>query len=731
MLYKTAFFLDFQTAKMMAMAADLKKILSVVESYMPDANLERISQAYNFAEEKHAGQLRFSGEPYFIHPVMATMHLLSLRPDEDTIIACLLHDVIEDTDTDVEVIRKKFGKVVAQLCLDMEKLGTVRYQGQERQIENLRKMFVAMARDLRVIFIKLADRLHNMETLEFVRPDKQQRIAQETLQVYAPIAARLGIFEFKAKLEDLSFKILHPEEYAKLKKELAGSIENQEAFVSKAKKELKNILQKAGIKVEVFGRVKHLYSIWRKMKLKNYPSLEELYDLFALRVITKTTAECYAALGVIHNHYTPLSRRFKDFIAVPKPNGYRSLHTTVIGLSRQSPTEIQIRTQEMHEQAEYGAAAHWQYSAKKQSVKVDEEKLKWVKNLVELHEKMQDNEEFQENLTSDVLEDRIFILTPRGDVFDLPEGATPIDFAYAVHTDVGNTAVGAKVNGKIVKLDEKLHNGEVVEIITRKDAKPNRFWLSFVKTSGAKSKIKAHFGQLDQSENLTLGKDLINTKLTRLGKPKLDADYSILRDYKQRDLGKKEREQLLIRVGNGSVSSSAVVNNLFNLEELVSQKIPRKRLPKAAKEATYRADEVLIEGVGGIATEFAKCCKPKPGDKIFAVMGRKGALIHKENCKQISRSNPERRLQAYFAGDAPQLKLVKIAIDGVNRVGFLRDIAAKVAELGINIVDVNYLKVDKHQAKREFTLEIENIAQLTGILTELEKVDGVKDVRKI
>ncbi|MFA5352364.1 MAG: RelA/SpoT family protein, partial [Candidatus Gracilibacteria bacterium] len=496
------------------MAADLKKILSVVGSYLPDANLERISEAYKFAEEKHAGQMRFSGEPYFIHPVAATMHLLSLKPDEDTIIACLLHDVIEDTDTDVEAIQKKFGKTVAQLCMDMEKLGTVRYQGQERQIENLRKMFVAMARDLRVIFIKLADRLHNMETLEFVRPDKQQRIAQETLQVYAPIAARLGIFEFKAKLEDLAFKVLHPEDYAKLKKELAGSIENQEAFVSKAKKELKNILQKEGIKVEVFGRVKHLYSIWRKMKLKNYPSLDELYDLFALRVITKTTAECYATLGIIHNHYTPLSRRFKDFIAVPKPNGYRSLHTTVIGLSRQSPTEIQIRTQEMHEQAEYGAAAHWQYSAKKKSVKVDEEKLKWVKNLVELHEKMQDNEEFQENLTSDVLENRIFILTPHGDVFDLPEGATPIDFAYAVHTGVGNTAVGAKVNGKIVKLDEKLHNGEVVEIITRKDAKPNRFWLSFVKTSGAKSKIKAHFGQMDQGENLTLGKDLINAKLT-------------------------------------------------------------------------------------------------------------------------------------------------------------------------------------------------------------------------
>ncbi|MFA5352505.1 MAG: ACT domain-containing protein, partial [Candidatus Gracilibacteria bacterium] len=268
-------------------------------------------------------------------------------------------------------------------------------------------------------------------------------------------------------------------------------------------------------------------------------------------------------------------------------------------------------------------------------------------------------------------------------------------------------------------------------IITRKDAKPNRFWLSFVKTSGAKSKIKAHFGQMDQGENLTLGKDLINAKLTRLGKSKLDADYSILRDYKQRDLGKKEREQLLIRVGNGSVSSSAVVNNLFNLEELIAQKAPRKKLPKAAKEAAFRADEIFIEGVGGIATEFAKCCKPKPGDKIFAVMGRKGAMIHKENCKQVSRSNPERRLQAYFAGDAPQLKLVKIAIEGVNRVGFLRDIASKVAELGINIVDVNYLKVDKYQAKREFTLEIENIAQLTGILTELEKVDGVKDVRRI
>ena len=570
------------------MDAALKKIVETVKGYLPHANFERIGKAYEFAKKAHTGQLRFSGEPYFSHPVAATFHLLTLQPDEDAIIACLLHDVIEDTTEDVKAVEKKFGGAVANLCLDMEKLGTVRYRGQERQIENLRKMFVAMARDLRVIFIKLSDRLHNMETLSYVRPDKQKRIAKETLEVYAPIAARLGLFEFKSRLEDLAFQTLEPEEFRKIEQAVAGTAGEREKFIERTKKKLKIILQKAGIDAEVTGRTKHFYSIWRKLKLKNYSSVNEIYDLFALRVLTKSTADCYAALGAIHNHFTPLSHRFKDFIAVPKPNGYQSLHTTVVGLNRNSPTEIQIRTKEMHEAAERGAAAHFAYSEKKKSVKTEEEKLKWIRGLVELHEQMKDNTEFVVSLTSDVLENRIFVLTPKGDVFDLPTGATPVDFAFAIHTEVGNRCVGAKVNGKIAKLDTELKNGQVVEILTKKDAKPNRFWLSFTKTNSAKAKIRAFFSALGRNENIAIGKELINKKLARLGKPKLDADYSILRNYKKQDLSKCGRELLLERVGNGSVSSSAVVKSLFEFEELAVKKSRKKPIASLKISAKKR-----------------------------------------------------------------------------------------------------------------------------------------------
>ncbi len=700
----------------------LKKIIETVKVYLPHANFARINEAYEFAKKAHAGQLRFSGEPYFNHPVAATFHLLALQPDEDAVIACLLHDVIEDTAEDVETVEKKFGSVVANLCIDLEKLGTVRYRGQERQIENLRKMFVAMARDLRVIFIKLADRLHNMETISHVRPDKQKRIAKETLEVYAPIAARLGLFEFKSRLEDLAFQALEPEEFRKIETAVTGTASGRKKFIEGVKKKLKTIFHKEGIEVKVEGRTKHFYSIWRKLKLKNYSSVAEIYDLFALRVLTKSTADCYAALGVIHNHFTPLSHRFKDFIAMPKPNGYQSLHTTVIGLNRSAPTEIQIRTHEMHEAAERGAAAHFVYSEKKKSVKAEEEKLKWIRGLVELHEQMKDNAEFVASLTSDVLENRIFVLTPKGDVFDLPVGATPVDFAYAIHTEVGNRCVGAKVNGKIAKLDTKLANGQVVEILTKKDTKPNRFWLSFVRTSSAKAKIRTHFSALGRNANVAIGKELINKKLARLGKPKLDADYSILGNYKKQDLSKHERELLLERVGNGSVSSSAVVKSLFEFGELAIKKSRKK--PIASLKISAKKDEVMIEGVSGISSQLAKCCNPKPGNEIIAVMGRRGAMIHAKDCKQISRVAEERKLKAFFASDV-KTKLVKIEVAGRNRVGLLRDIADVIATAEVNIADLSLKKSDKHEILHELTIEVEGVEELERLLGKLEEIEGI------
>jgi GTP diphosphokinase / guanosine-3',5'-bis(diphosphate) 3'-diphosphatase len=705
------------------MELELKNILAKVKNYLPDADTARITQAYEFAKESHKGQLRFSGEPYFTHPVAATHHLLSLHPDEDAIIACLLHDVIEDTETDIADIAEKFGDTVANLCKDMEKLGTVRYQGQERQIENLRKMFVAMAHDIRVIFIKLADRLHNMETLNHVRPDKQKRIAKETLEVYAPIAARLGLYEFKSHLEDLAFQALHPEEFKKIQTDVIGTAKSRKNFIENSQKTLNQIFIDEKLEAKVAGRTKHFYSIWRKLELKKYHSVDEIYDLFALRVIVKNTADCYAALGIIHNHFTPLSNRFKDFIAVPKVNGYQSLHTTVIGLNRNSPTEIQIRTKKMHESAEHGAAAHFVYSEEKKSVNTEEEKLKWIKGLVELHEQMQDNSEFVVSLTNDVLKDRIFVLTPKGDVFDLPAKATPIDFAYNIHTEIGNKCIGTKINGKIAKLDAELNNGQVVEILTRKDAKPNRFWLSFVKTSSAKTKIRTYFSLLSRAENISLGKELINKKLTRLNKPKLDADYSILRKYKQKDFSKKERELLLERIGNGSVSSSAVIKDLFNFEELASKKT-RKKPIAPLQTISIKKGEIIIEGVSGLATKLAKCCAPKEGDKIIAVMSRNGAMIHAKNCRQIVRVASERKLGAQFANDVKS-KLVKIEVAAQNRVGLLRDIADVIARENINIADVCLKASDKHEILHDLVIEVESVESLEHLLGRLETLDGI------
>lgn len=699
----------------------LKKIIEEVKKYSPNADFAKIEKAFEFSKKSHAGQKRFSGENYFVHPIGATQNLLTLQPDSDTIAACLLHDVVEDTETDLAEIEKNFGKNVTNLCRDMEKLGTVRYRGQERQVENLRKMFVAMARDLRVIFIKLADRLDNMETIEHVRPDKQQRIASETIEVYAPIAARLGLFEFKARLEDLAFRTLHPGEFAKIEKVIAGSSSSRKDFIEEAKKTLQKILTKNNLEVEVTGRTKHFYSIWRKLKLKKYPSVEEIYDLFALRVVTKSTADCYSALGIIHRHFTPLSSRFKDFIAVPKPNGYQSLHTTVIGLNRKSPTEVQIRTREMHKMAEHGTAAHFIYSEKKKSIKAEEPKLKWIRGLVELHESMKDNSEFISSLSSDIFEDRIFVLTPKGDVFDLPAGATPIDFAYIVHTEIGHQCIGAKIGGKIAKLDTELANGQVVEILTKKEAKPNRFWLSFVKTNSAKSKIRAYFASLGRNENVALGKDLVNKKLARLGKTMLDADFSILRNYKKQSLSKAERERLLERIGNGSVSSSAVVNDLFEFEDFATRKTRKKPI---AATSSMKKNEVVIEGISGIATKLAKCCTPKSGEEIIAVMSRNGATIHKKKCKQITRVAEERKLQAQFAIDVKS-QLVKIEVAAANRVGMLRDIANAIATETVNIADLSLKKSDKHKILHELTIEVESITQLEKLLGRLEKIEGV------
>lgn len=712
---------DFQT--------EFTEILAQVRAYNPQINCERLTNAFEFGAKCHQNQQRFSGEPYFLHPIAATKILLALKPDEDTIIACLLHDVVEDTSVKITVIEKNFGKVVAKLCAGLEKIGKVQFQGQERQIENLRKMFVAMSQDLRVIFIKLADRLHNLATLAHVRNDKQKRIAKESLEIYAPIAERLGIYEFKSQIEDLAFQFLHPTDFAQLQKAVAGSRARREKLIQAAQQKLQKKLAEQKFAVEITGRTKHFYSLWRKLQIKQC-DLSEIYDLFALRVLTDSVADCYAILGAIHTAFRPLSERFKDFIAVAKPNGYQSLHTTVLGLIPGQPVEIQIRTKGMHVQAERGAAAHFQYSEQKKSITPASDKLKWVQNLIEIHEEIRDNREFAASLTSDIFEDRIFVLTPKGDVFDLPTHATPIDFAYLIHTEVGNKCVGAKVNGKIVALASELQDGQVVEILTRKNAKPNRFWLSFVKTNSAAQKIKAYFASLDRAENLVSGKELLNLQLTRLGVEPLDPHYTILKNYKNQNLTKIQREQLLERIGQGSVRPGMVTRDLFKFAELTTKK-PQKSVAAALATPQSKNKEVIVEGVSGILTKMAKCCAPNSETPLVAILSRAGARIHRQDCKQVQKVPAERRLFASFTQSDRVTRFMHVLVGGQNRVGFLRDIAAVIAELKINIADLSLKRQDKHTILHELTLEVSNLTKLNVVLGHLAKIPGVTEVRLV
>jgi len=712
------------------MPSDIQSILDQITSYLPTTDTARIQEAYEFAKAAHEGQLRFSGEPYITHPVEAAKRLLTLQPDEDTIIACLLHDVVEDTDIDLLTIAKKFGKPVAQLCAGMEKLGTMHFQGQERQVENLRKMFVAMAADLRVIFIKLADRIHNMETLGSVRHDKQQRIAKETLAIYAPIAARLGIFNFKKQLEDLAFQYLEPVAYARVKREVAGTEKSRARFVKQAIRDVEQLLKENNVQGTVAGRTKHIYSIWKKMEKKGFDYVNEIYDLFAIRIFVETEADCYAMLGTIHQRYTPLAHRFKDFIAVPKVNGYQSLHTTIVGINPSGlPTEVQIRTHAMHAEAEHGAAAHWQYAEKKKSVRLNEQRLNWVKGLVDLHQRMEDNDEFVEALAIDTLSNRIFALTPNGMVLDLPVDATPVDFAYAVHTEIGHTTVGAKVNGKIAPLDSSLQNGDVVEILRKKENIPNRFWLSFIKSESTRSKIKSYFNALDHEENVAAGKELINTQLIRLGKSRLTNDYAILRTYKNRDLSLREREGMLERVGNGSVSAHTVIRDLFHIGEVATKHAPKN--VAAQKKTDSKPSEVVIAGETQLPHNLAKCCKPQAGDPIMALMSpRKGATIHRMNCKMFAKANPDRRLTASW-GASEAAELVSIIVESQNRIGLLRDIAATISGLRIDIVDIDMKKNNKHNIAHAINIEIHNISELASVLDKLERIEGVETARRM
>ncbi|PIZ71743.1 (p)ppGpp synthetase [Candidatus Peregrinibacteria bacterium CG_4_10_14_0_2_um_filter_43_11] len=713
-------------------------IIKGAKKYLPQINEQRVMRAYEFAKKAHEGQTRNSGVPYIQHPMEAAKILLSLHPDEDSIVTSLLHDVLEDTEVTLDEITKVFGKQIAPLLTGLEKLGKVYYRGEDRQVENLRKMFIAMAKDIRVILIKLADRLHNMRTLECIPEHKRERIAKETLTIYSPIATRLGIYKIKNELDDLCFKYLYSEDYERVTKELNALTSSQQNTIKNSKKVLTDQLKKAHINAVIEGRVKHAYSIYKKLKRKGKNYVSELYDVLALRVVVEDEAQCYQALGIIHKNWTPLATRFKDYIAVPKANGYQSLHTTLIGLCpsmRNQPIEIQIRTNDMNLVAKYGIAAHWQYKeVGGSSVAVSQDKLNWVQSLVDLHESLKSNAEFIESLNVDLFQDRIFVLTPEGDVFDLPADATPIDFAYHIHTDVGHRCRGAKVNGQIVPLNYHLKNGQVVDIIAGNEIKPNRYWLSFVVTSHAKQCIKQWLNSQDRDNLIKTGKEMLNGQLKRFGQKPLNPNLTLLRDLDGEKLTIRERESILEKIGNGSVDVVAITRKIIP-EESRTSVYPEKQIEHTLMTEGVQFEdqsEILITGEKGYKTQIASCCNPKPGNMIIGYITRgRGVTIHQENCRVIKGLESKRLIKASWGTQKSHEFVAKLSLERRSRIGLLRDVAEVFASNQLPIIDIENIRHEGTDlGQMLISASFDNLGTLHFVMDQLKNIPGIFSVKE-
>jgi GTP pyrophosphokinase len=658
---------------------DLQEILKRVKAYHPDFSEEdekKISKAFEFAQKSHDGQIRFSGEPYFTHPVAATKILLSIQPDVETIIACLLHDVIEDTPVTAGDIEREFGSRICFLCEGVEKVSKVQVKKVQatQKFENIQKLFMAMGKDIRVIFVKLADRIHNLQTLQYVRIEKQQRIAMESLEIYAPVAEKLGLFEFKTEIENLCFFILHPNEAKSLQEDLAVCRKVRQKFIDRAKKEILRTMQEENFEiVKVLGREKHLYSIWEKMKRKCLDQVDEVYDLLGIRVIVKSREDCYRALGVFHGHWRQIPGRFKDYISVPKPNGYQSLHTTVLGLGQSKlPTEIQIRTEQMHMDAELGPAAHWAYKKTKHSDFDDDylQRTSWLPR--EFMQNLTPEQFFQE-ISRSVFAEQIYVFTPKGEVQILSKGATAIDFAYSVHTEIGHSCVGVTVNGIIKPLDYELKNGDVVRVLTKKGRKPNLEWLKFVKSSSARTKIQQFIRRERDKEELE-------------------------------PLPEKEKRVNIIKIDKA-------------LESL-----QRRTKPVKSEEV-----EIIIGGATDIPYRIAPCCGAVFGKSVIAYKSRGLKFtIHEATCSELHRLDPERFFEAHFVRD------VKFRIRSEHRMGLLRDCTTVIVEHGVNIKTLNVDKnSDKKTALWNFVVMVNSEKEVGDLLRDLERVPGVAHIEQL
>ena len=702
-----------------------------------------IMKAYNYAVEHHGEQKRRSGEPYIIHPLNVAYILAGVGLDEATICAALLHDVVEDTDATDADLRKDFGDEIADMVAGVTKLEAMQFTTvEEQQVEDYRKMFLAMGKDIRVIILKIADRLHNMRTLKYLKRDRQIANAKETMEIYAPLANRLGLYSMKWELEDLSFKYLYPEEYHELVEGINKKREERLKFIEKIMADIRVQLKKQHIDAEVTGRAKHLYSIYRKMKRDN-KTLDQIYDLFALRIIVNSIKDCYAALGVVHEMYSPMPGRFKDYIAVPKPNMYQSIHTTLLG-DKGTPFEVQIRTWDMHRIAEYGIAAHWAYKeasyfGKKQSVKVEEDKLAWLRESLEWQKDMQDPQEFLTTLKTELFEDEVYVFTPKGAIKILPRNATPIDFAYSIHEEIGNHMTGCKINSKMMPIITPLKSGDIIEIITSDNSKgPSRDWLKFVKSTKAKNKINGWFKKAEKSENIEKGKDLIEKEIKRIGMSHVELfkqEYidAMLDRYKYKNL-----EDMYAAVGFGANSAVKVIARMLqeyrkeHQEENVEEKIEELRKQKESKQKPSSSG-VVVEGIDNCLVKLSKCCNPLPGDEIIGYITKgRGVSVHRKDCVNVKDllTEENRIIDVKWYEEAKENYNVTLEVLANDRKGLLVDILNTVKETKANLMGVSTKTTKERIAIMDIHLEVENIEELNKVIRNIKKVDSVYEVRR-
>lgn len=715
----------------------LEDLLERVRRYFPTGDLSLITRAYALSEKAHQGQIRRSGEPYIFHPLSVAAILADLRLDLASIATGLLHDVVEDTDVTLDEIRAEFGDLVAQLVDGVTKISKMSFRNtHEKQGENIRKMIVAMGKDVRVLLVKLADRLHNMRTLSHMPYEKQAMIAQETLDIYAPLAGRMGISSLKVDLEDLSFRYYRPDKYYELVQKIQKQKKERFHYIEEVKRLLQNELGKSGFKCEILGRSKHLWSIYRKMINRNM-DFEQISDILAFRVLVGTVGECYGVLGHVHSLWKPIPGRFKDFIAMPKANNYQSLHTTVIGPGGER-IEIQIRTEDMNLVAERGIAAHWKYKEQKSAGQISEQ-FNWLRDLVSMQQQVSSSNEFLETVKTDLFDSEIYVFTPKGEVKELPEGATPIDFAYSIHTGVGHTCIGARVNGKIVQLKHVLQNGDTVEVLTSKTQKPSKDWLKICATTRAKSKIRAFVKEEQRRMSQQIGRDLVEKEFRKYGLSV--SRYQKTEEFEKylKDFGVKDFDDLCVKVGYGKLEPKHLVDRVApnvkaSAEPVKNDQSFLDKIFKSAAKKNKSSSLVIVEGMEDVLVHFGRCCNPIPGDPIISFISRgRGITVHRADCGRAFAMDQERRVEVKWnkGGDVNLERTVRLMITSQDTPGLLKLMSEAFAVQGININNANIRTTKDKKAVCLFDLSVRDTSQLQSLIFDLQKITGIMAVERI